>query len=178
MTQTHIVFTIGHSNRPLPAFIEALTTHAVTCLVDIRSFPRSRHNPQFNTDTLPEDLQRAGIGYEHRKALGGRRKPLADSRNGGWRNKSFQGYADYMQAPEFNRQIDELIELSRRERIVLMCAEAVPWRCHRSLVADALVARNVTVEHIFDARRTQTHRLTSWAQVRAGRVSYPFVLHE
>jgi uncharacterized protein (DUF488 family) len=178
MAQAHTVFTIGHSNRPLPAFIEALTAHAVNFLVDILSFPRSRHNPQFNREALPEDLQRAGIGYEHRKALGGRRKPLPDSPNQGWRNAGFRGYADYMQTAEFADQIDELIELSQRQCIVLMCAEAVPWRCHRSLVADALVARNVAVEHIFDVRRTQAHRLTRWAEVRAGRVSYPFVLHE
>jgi uncharacterized protein (DUF488 family) len=168
-----VVLTIGHSTRTLEAFIEMLQGHTVKRLVDVRTVPRSRHNPQFNRDTLPEALGAAGIRYTHMPGLGGLRHPRADSVNAAWRSDSFRGYADYMQTPEFETNLTALIEQARKERVAIMCAEAVPWRCHRSLIADALVARGVSVEHILSATRTQTHTLTPWARIEGKSVTYP-----
>jgi uncharacterized protein (DUF488 family) len=168
-----LVLTIGHSTRTLPAFLEMLHGHAVKRLVDVRTVPRSRHNPQFNRDTLPEALGAAGIRYVHMPGLGGLRHPRADSVNAAWRNDSFRGFADYMQTPEFGANLTALIERARKERVAIMCAEAVPWRCHRSLIADTLVARGVPVEHILSATRTQPHTLTPWARVEGESVTYP-----
>jgi uncharacterized protein (DUF488 family) len=167
------VFTIGHSNRTLGEFIRLLQAHAITCVVDVRTVPRSRHNPQFNGDTLPVSLSAAGIGYVHRAQLGGLRRPASHSPNTGWRNASFRGYADYMQTPEFASALDELIPLANQGRIALMCAEAVPWRCHRSLIADALLVRGIPVEDILGLDRRQTHQLTPFAKVADGRLLYP-----
>jgi uncharacterized protein (DUF488 family) len=147
--------------------------HAVKRLVDVRTVPRSRYNPQFNRDSLPEALGAAGIRYTHMPGLGGLRHPRADSVNSAWRNDSFRGFADYMQTPEFETNLQALIERARKARVAIMCAEAVPWRCHRSLIADALVARGVPVEHILSATRTQPHALTPWARAEGNRVTYP-----
>jgi len=142
------VLTIGHSTRSIDEFIRLLAAHSVERLVDIRTIPKSRHNPQFGRDRLVPALRRAGIRYTHAPGLGGLRHPRRDSPNTGWRNSGFRGYADYMQTPAFSRQLDRCLALAKSARIVLMCAEAVPWRCHRSLVADALIVRGVPVSEI------------------------------
>jgi uncharacterized protein (DUF488 family) len=167
------VLTIGHSTRPIDEFIKLLSAHGVTQLVDVRTVPRSRHNPQFNADALPASLASAGIGYVHASGLGGFRPTSADSPNGGWRNLSFRGYADYMQSTDFADNLSSLIELARRDRVALMCAEAVPWRCHRSLIADALLVHGVASCEIVSAKRLQAHRLTPFAEVRGVSISYP-----
>jgi uncharacterized protein (DUF488 family) len=167
------VLTIGHSTRTLAELIEMLQAQGVTRLVDVRTVPRSRHNPQFNRETLPEALAAVGIGYSHMPALGGLRHPRTDSLNTAWRNDSFRGFADYMQTPEFAAALDALIDLARQEQIAIMCAEAVPWRCHRSLIADTLVARGISVEHILMSPQTQPHALTPWARVEGNQVTYP-----
>ena len=167
------VLTLGHSTRSLEDFLSLLRAHGVQCVVDIRTVPRSRRNPQFDKMTLPGALQQAGIGYKHMADLGGLRKPRRESPNGGWKNASFRGYADYMQTDEFAANLEELLSLAQNQRIALLCAEAVPWRCHRSLVADALTVRNIPVEHILSAVRRQEHRLTPWAKVHGSQISYP-----
>ena len=167
------VLTIGHSTRPIDDFIKLLSTHGVTQLVDVRTVPRSRHNPQFNADALPASLASAGIGYAHASGLGGFRPTSAASPNGGWRNLSFRGYADYMQGADFADNLFALIELARRDRVVLMCAEALPWRCHRSLIADALLVHGVASCEIVSAKRLQAHRLTPFAEVRGVAITYP-----
>jgi len=170
---THAVLTVGHSTRPIAEFVALLRAHGVTQLVDVRTVPRSRHNPQFNGDALARSLAAASIGYAHAAALGGLRSPRAGSPNGGWRNRSFQGYADHMQSDEFADAIEAVVALAGRERVAVMCAEAVPWRCHRSLIADALVARGVAACEIVSAKRLQPHRLTPFAVVAGERVTYP-----
>ena len=167
------IFTIGHSTRPLEEFIGMLQGHAIEHLADIRTIPRSRHNPQFNTDTLPAALASAGIAYTHLPGLGGLRPQRAHSINTGWRNASFRAYADYMQTEEFNGHIERLIAMAENERIALMCAEAVPWRCHRSLIGDALLVRNIDVEEIVGAEKLAPHTLTPFAQVEGTRITYP-----
>lgn len=167
------VFTIGHSTRELADFVHLLQAHGVTQIADVRSVPRSRHNPQFNRDTLPDALQTAGIGYVHLPGLGGLRHSRADSPNLAWRKASFRGYADYMQTDAFAKNLEQLIGLARQEPIALMCAEAVPWRCHRSLIADALTVRGIPVEHIMSATHRQPHTLTPWARVEGFRITYP-----
>jgi uncharacterized protein (DUF488 family) len=167
------IFTVGHSTRPIADFIGLLTPHGVERLVDVRTIPKSRFNPQFGRDQLAASLQAAGIHYTHLPGLGGLRRPRPDSTNTGWRNESFRGYADYMQTPEFEASLAQAIELARAERIVLMCAESVPWRCHRSLIADALIARAIEVREIAGVTSTRPHRLTSFARVDGTKVSYP-----
>ena len=167
------VLTIGHSTRPLDEFIEMLQAHAIKRLVDIRTVPRSRFNPQFNRDTLPEALRKVGIAYTHMSNLGGLRHPRADSLNTGWRNASFRGFADYMQTPEFAASLEALVGLAREEQVALMCAEALPWRCHRSLIADALTVHGVSVEHVMSVATRQAHSLTPWARVRGKGLTYP-----
>ena len=168
-----IVLTIGHSTRTLEEFIGLLQAHAVSRVVDVRTVPRSRHNPQFNKDSLPDSLNKAGLGYVHMPGLGGLRHAKRDSPNLGWRNASFRGYADYMQTPEFAKSLEELIQLAGRDRIALMCAEAVPWRCHRSLIADALTVRGIRAEDIMSRTRRQIHTLTPFAKVCGTTVTYP-----
>ncbi len=167
------IFTIGHSTRSLPEFVELLRAHGVQHLVDVRTVPRSRHNPQFNRDALPEALRREGIAYTHMPELGGLRHARKDSPNTGWRNASFRGFADHMGTEEFDAGLTKLMELGEREAVVIMCAEAVPWRCHRSLISDALVARGVEVAHITGRGRAAPHSLTSFARAEGGRVTYP-----
>lgn len=168
-----VVWTIGHSTRALSEFIGLLQAHAVTRVVDVRTVPRSRHNPQFNQDSLSDSLKRAGLGYVHLPTLGGLRHAKRDSINVGWRNASFRGYADYMQTPEFEQGLEELIQLARQEQIAVMCAEAVPWRCHRSLIADALLVRGIRTEDIMSSTRCQIHTLTPFAKVRGTTITYP-----
>ena len=151
------ILTIGHSTRAITEFIRLLAAHHVRRVIDVRTIPRSRHNPQFNRTELSPVLRRA--------------RP--DSINTGWRNASFRGYADYMQSKLFRTHLDRCIELARRERVVLMCAEAVPWRCHRSLIADALLARGIPTGEITSGVRVTPHVMTAWARVRGTRVTYP-----
>ena len=167
------VFTIGHSTRPIEAFVELLVAHGVTQLVDVRTVPRSRHNPQFNAEALPGSLAAANIAYAHEAGLGGFRRASPQSPNAGWRNLSFRGYADYMQTPEFALELESLIALAGKQRVALMCAEAVPWRCHRSLIADALAVHGVATCEIVSPTRAQPHRLTPFALVRGLEITYP-----
>ena len=168
-----LVLTIGHSTRPIDKFLHLLQAHDVATVIDVRTIPRSRHNPQFNADSLPASLKKAGIGYEHMPALGGLRHTTTASVNTGWRNASFRGYADYMQTPEFAKALEELIAVAKHQRIALMCAEAVPWRCHRSLIADALLVRGISVEDIMTPTRRQAHKLTLFARVQGQEITYP-----
>lgn len=168
-----VVMTIGHSTRPAKEFIHLLKAHGVQRLVDVRTVPRSRHNPQFNHGELSRLLHSARLHYRYMPGLGGFRHASRNSVNTGWRNASFRGFADYMQTPEFRKHLDELIELAKSERIAIMCAEAVPWRCHRSLIADALLARGMEVQEITSATRTQPHTLTPWGKITGTRVTYP-----
>jgi uncharacterized protein (DUF488 family) len=156
--------------------VALLAAHSVSLLADVRTVPRSRHNPQFEQTALAASLGAAGIEYRHMPALGGLRKPRPDSINTAWKNASFRGYADYMQTPAFEPALEALIELSKDRVVAIMCAEAVPWRCHRSLVADALLARGIESREIVSERATREHKLTSWAQIRDGRVTYPGVV--
>jgi uncharacterized protein (DUF488 family) len=167
------VLTIGHSTRTVEEFIRLLQAHAATCVADVRTIPRSLHNPQFNKASLAGSLKKAGLGYVHLPGLGGLRHARRDSINMGWRNASFRGYADYMQTPEFEQSLEELIELAKQERIAIMCAEAVPWRCHRSLIADGLLVRGIRVEDIMSPTRRQVHSLTPFAKVRGTTITYP-----
>jgi uncharacterized protein (DUF488 family) len=168
-----VVLTTGHSTRAIDKFIGLLQAHAVSRVVDVRTVPRSRHNPQFNQDSLPDSLKKAGLDYVHLPGLGGLRHAKRDSINVGWRNASFRGYADYMQTPEFERGLEELIQLAKQEQIAIMCAEAVPWRCHRSLIADALLVRGIRTEDIMSLTHRSVHTLTSFAKVRGTSVTYP-----
>jgi len=164
---------VGHSTRTLEAFLHLLRAHDVKRIVDVRSIPRSRHNPQFNRDTLPAKLRAAGIGYVYLRKLGGLRHARPDSLNLGWQNASFRGYADYMGTAEFEEGLSRLLKLAQEKQCALMCAEAVPWRCHRSLVADALIVRGISVEHIMSRKRRQKHFLTPFAKVERLRITYP-----
>jgi uncharacterized protein (DUF488 family) len=168
-----VVFTIGHSTRTIQDFIRLLKAHDVQRVVDVRTIRRSRHNPQFNRDQLSPALHRARIHYRHMAGLGGLRRARRDSTNTGWRNASFRGYADYMQTSTFRESLDQCIELAKQERVVLMCAEAVPWRCHRSLIADALLVRGIEASEITSGVRTRPHSLTPWARVNRTQVTYP-----
>src|SRR5664280_1794523 len=168
-----LVLTIGHSARTLADFIRLLQAHAVSRVVDVRTVPRAEHDPQFNKASLPRALKKVGVGYVHMPGLGGLRHAKRDSLNVGWRNASFRGYADYMQMPEFAQSLEELIRLAKQERIAIMCAEAVPWRCHRSLIADALLVRGIRTEDIMSLTRRQVHVLTPFAKVRGTTITYP-----
>jgi len=167
------VYTIGHSTRPIDAFIGLLRQHGIDVLVDIRTIPKSRRNPQYWYDALAASLADAGIAYRAIPALGGRRKTSPDSINTAWRNASFRGYADHMQTPEFAVGLDALLAVAGEATPVIMCAEAVPWRCHRSLVGDALLARGVDVIDIIGETSVRPHVLTPWARVEGARVTYP-----
>ena len=167
------VFTIGHSTRTWEAFLELLRVHGIKRVVDVRSIPRSRHNPQFNREILSMKLRSARIGYVHLRKLGGLRHARRDSPNMGWRNASFRGFADYMQTPDFDAGLGRLIKLAKQKKTALMCAEAVPWRCHRSLIADALVVRGIRVKDIISGKRSQIHLLTSFGRVQGKCINYP-----
>jgi uncharacterized protein (DUF488 family) len=172
-TETPAVLTIGHSTRPLKDLLNLLRAHRVKRVIDVRSIPRSRHNPQFNREILSAKLRAAGIGYVHLAKLGGLRHARCDSPNMGWRNSSFRGFADYMQTPEFEAGLLRLVKLAGQKRSAIMCAEAVPWRCHRSLIADALTVRGIRVDDIMSMKRSQVHSLTPFAHVQGHRITYP-----
>jgi uncharacterized protein (DUF488 family) len=167
------IFTLGHSTLPIERFIELLQTYGIQRLVDIRTIPRSRYNPQFNETALTECLTARNLEYVHIRELGGLRHARRDSPNAGWRNGSFRGYADYMQTAEFQTAVEKLIRMSREQRVAIMCAEAVPWRCHRSLVADALNVRGIPVVEILPDSSCRMHKLTPFAQVEGVRITYP-----
>lgn len=167
-----IVYTIGHSTRSAADFVALLEREGVRRLVDIRTFPGSRKFPHFNQDALAATLGAHGIAYEHQPALGGRRRPSPDAPPSAWRNEGFRGYAEYMRTPAFHAALDALIAEAAREPLAVMCSEAVPWRCHRNLVSDALAARGVDVRHITEGRLAR-HAITPFAVVREGEVTYP-----
>jgi uncharacterized protein (DUF488 family) len=167
------MLTIGHSARTSDDFIAILRAHGVNLLVDVRTIPKSRHNPQFNIENLPGALQEAGIDYRHIPELGGLRHARADSINTGWKNASFRGYADYMQTPTFSAALTELTRIAEGRHAAVMCAEAVPWRCHRSMIADALTVRGERVEHILSETKRSPHALTKFAVVDGTRITYP-----
>jgi uncharacterized protein (DUF488 family) len=167
------VYTIGHSTRPIEELIALLQAHGVTQLADVRTVPKSRRHPHFAQEALSASLPAAGISYRHFPGLGGLRKPAPDSSNSGWRHAGFRGYADYMRTPTFTAALDDLIGWAKDAPTAVMCAEAVWWRCHRQLIADALVARGVEVRHIMSAKAAAAHALTSFARVDGERVTYP-----
>lgn len=164
---------MGHSTRTIESFTDLLKAHSINLLVDIRTIPKSRHNPQFNEGVLKKDLKDNNIGYLHLKGLGGLRHPSKDSVNLGWNNASFRGFADYMQTEEFESALEELILLSKKHTVAIMCAEGNPFRCHRSLVADALLARNLKVLHISSKSSSREHAFTSFAKVKGHKITYP-----
>jgi uncharacterized protein (DUF488 family) len=168
-----MLWTIGHSTRPIDEFLSLLKAHDIQRLVDVRTIPRSRHNPQFNSEALAYSLTSTAISYQHSANLGGLRKPRKDSINTGWRNESFRGYADYMQTEEFEKALETLMADTEERRTAIMCAEAVPWRCHRSLIADALVCRDWEVRHILSETKADRHQLTPLATVENGQLHYP-----
>ena len=168
-----VVWTIGHSTRSLPDMIDLLAQHRVVRLADVRRFPRSRRHPQFDAASLACALPEAGIAYRHHAGLGGFRTPRADSANTGWRQPAFRGYADYMQTSAFAAQIDSLLDEAGAAPTAVMCAEALPSRCHRGLLADALLVRGVEVRHILGPGRVECHTLTADARVVAGQLTYP-----
>ena len=167
------VWTIGHSTRSLEELVALLDAHRIATVVDVRTVPRSRRHPQFEKGALGESLPRSGLAYVHMAGLGGLRKPRRDSPNTGWRNEGFRGYADYMQTEEFERHVEALVRLATSTRLTVMCAEAVPWRCHRALLSDALVVRGLEVRHITSRSAPSLHALTSWAHRDGTRLSYP-----
>jgi uncharacterized protein (DUF488 family) len=167
------VFTVGHSTLPIGDFISLLRSYCIACVADIRTVPRSRHNPQFNSDALGHELKRHNIEYVLLPELGGLRRARKDSSNSGWRSMSFRGYADYMQTDPFEAGLVALIDLSRQRHTAMMCAEAVPWRCHRSLVADALSVRSIPAVDILSARSARLHQLTPFAHVEGTHITYP-----
>jgi len=167
------IFTLGHSTLPIERFVAVLQAYAIARLADIRTIPRSRHNPQFNDTTLADSLKALHLDYVHVRALGGLRHPRKDSPNTGWRNESFRGFADYMQTEEFENALAALIRMGREKRVAIMCAEAVPWRCHRSLVADALSVCGVPVVEILSEASWRMHALTPFARVDGLRITYP-----
>jgi uncharacterized protein (DUF488 family) len=173
-----LVLTIGHSTRTMEDFLGLLQANEIATVADVRTIPRSRHNPQFDARTLPGALNTAGIKYIHMAGLGGLRQSRANSLNTGWRNASFRGFADYMQTAEFGQSLQCLMNIILKEQVVLMCAEKLPWRCHRSLIADALLVRGFKVEHIIDANVHYSHNITSFASVSGTIVTYPSVVND
>jgi uncharacterized protein (DUF488 family) len=167
------IYTLGHSTHPIDEFVMILQAYEIGLVVDVRTIPGSRHNPQFNQPELKQDLQRHNIGYTHLKELGGLRHTTKASINTGWQNLSFRGYADYMQTEEFRVGIEQLIKLAQTKRTVIVCAEAVPWRCHRSLIGDALVVRDMLVQDIMSEKSANPHNMTPWAKVDGVSITYP-----
>lgn len=168
-----IIYTIGHSTHSIEEFINILKKYEINELVDIRTIPKSRHNPQFNEKELAEQLRNHHIGYRHEKHLGGLRHAKKDSVNMGWHNASFRGFADYMQTEEFTHALEKLIEQAHHKTVAIMCAEAVPWRCHRSLIGDALLVHDVTVEDIYSLTSCKPHTMTAFAKVHGTAITYP-----
>ncbi len=168
-----VIHTVGHSTHSIDELVRILRAHGVQRVIDVRTIPRSRHNPQFEREALARSLRNRRIGYRHMKALGGLRHARPDSTNTGWRNASFRGFADYMQTDAFAAALERLIEVARERPSAILCAEAVPWRCHRSLIADALVVRGIEVRHIMGPGKASVHQLSPMAKVKGGRVQYP-----
>lgn len=168
-----IIWTVGHSTRKIDEFIGLLRTYEIEAVVDVRTVPRSRKNPQFNKDSLEQTIPAASIEYIHAKDLGGLRHPLKDSVNNAWENDSFRGFADYMQTPAFNEAFTWLAEFAQQKKVVIMCAEILPWRCHRSLIADVLLVHSFEVVEIFEVGKSRLHKMTSFAVVKDGKVMYP-----
>jgi len=168
-----IIYTIGHSTRPIKSLIEVLDEYKINQVIDVRTIPYSRYNPQFNKEELAESLKDTRIVYVHMIELGGLRHPKKDSVNIGWENASFRGYADYMQTDHFKQGIEKLIEISKGKNTVILCSEAVPWRCHRSLIADALLVRKIKVNHIINKTSSREHEITPFAKVRNRIITYP-----
>lgn len=173
MVEPKPIFAIGHSTRTLEQLAELLQAHEVKLLCDIRTIPKSRKNPQFNQENLMKDLRPFGIQYRHVKTLGGLRRAIPDSVNTGWENTSFRGYADYMQTEDFEKALEDLIALSQKTRLAIMCAEGNPYRCHRLLVSDALTVKKIPVLHISSKKSARPHKLTAFAKISAGRITYP-----
>ncbi len=167
------VYTIGHSTRSAEGFLQILRAFTIEVLADIRTVPRSRRNPQFEGAELNRFLTSNGIAYVHLADLGGLRRARKDSLNTGWQNQSFRGYADYMQTAPFEKALEELLVIASQKRAAIMCAEALPWRCHRSLVGDALLVRGASVYDIMTAQSSKPHKLTPWARVEGSRITYP-----
>jgi len=168
-----VIYTIGHSTHSIDEFIRILNAFAIEKVVDVRTIPKSRYNPQFNEEELREQLRRHNIDYVRLEGLGGLRHTTKNSINTAWKNASFRGYADYMQTPEFSMAVDELIDLANVKRISIMCAETLPWRCHRSLIGDVLLIRNIEVEDIFNETTSKPHLPTAWAKVDGNTITYP-----
>jgi uncharacterized protein (DUF488 family) len=177
-TSEPVIYTIGHSTRTLEEFVDMLKTYDITLLMDIRTVPRSRHNPQFNKETLPATLKPYGIRYIHMPEVGGLRHPKRESINLAWENSGFRGYADYMQTQEFTDNLLKIVALARENCLALMCAEALPWKCHRNLLSDALVVRHIKVEHIISKNSTINHQLTEFGQVEGTKITYPLYTKE
>jgi uncharacterized protein (DUF488 family) len=169
----HTIYTIGHSTRTIEQFLELLKAHGIQQIVDVRTIPKSRHNPQFGKEALAASLEQAGIAYTHLEKLGGLRHTSKDSVNLGWQNASFRGFADYMATPEFQAGLDELKAFAEKKTVAIMCAEAVPWRCHRSLIADALTIQGWQVLHIQSRKTVSPHELTPFLKVQDGKLTYP-----
>lgn len=168
-----VIYSVGHSTRTFAQLADILKAHGIKKVVDVRTIPKSRHNPQFNGDELRKSLPKSKIRYEHLKALGGLRRAKKDSINLGWENASFRGFADYMQTEEFERGLNRLKKIAQKQTTAIMCAEAVPWRCHRSLIADALARQKWVVLHIQSKKTVRRHKVTSFSKVRAGKIFYP-----
>ncbi|HEU0050712.1 MAG TPA: DUF488 domain-containing protein [Patescibacteria group bacterium] len=168
----NVLYTIGHSTRSSKEFLTLLHAHGIRQVIDIRTIPRSRHNPQFNKEKISIFLRRHGINYSHEKHLGGLRHAKKDSPNTGWKNRSFRGFADYMLTEEFELGLKRLMRKAKKKPTVIMCAEAVPWRCHRSLVADALIKRKWRVFHIQSRKTAKKHKLTPFLRIRSGKFIY------
>ncbi len=171
-----MVYTIGHSTHTFDEFLRILRAHSIEQIVDIRRFPKSRRHPHFSREAMELSLPEAGIAYRHMIGLGGMRRPRKDSVNLAWQNESFRGYADYMQTAEFEKNLDDLIAIASERRAAIMCAESVPWRCHRSLVADALIARGIEVSDIFSESSVKPHKLTPFARIDHEKLTYPGLL--
>lgn len=167
------IYTIGHSTHPIDEFVEILHKYKINMLIDVRSVPHSRYNPQFDIESMSKSLEDADIKYVHLASLGGFRTPLKDSKNSAWKNKRFRGYADYMQTIDYLLGLKELIKLATKYTVVMCCSEAVPWRCHRSLIADSLIIRGVTVIDIYNIDTSKEHKLTSFAKVKGDIITYP-----
>lgn len=173
MTENKLeVWTFGHSTRPLEDFLEALSSFEIKVLADVRSYPSSQRYPQFNKENLKSSLAAAAIDYQHFPELGGRRRARPDSLNLAWRNESFRGYADYMETEDFRRGITRLLDVATTRRTAIMCAEAVWWRCHRSLISDYLKAKGIEINHIMGAGKSGPHPFTSAARIVNGELSY------
>ena len=168
-----VIYTIGHSTHPREEFLAILKAHAIELVADVRTIPKSRHNPQFNGEAMAISLPENGIAYQHLQKLGGLRHPRRDSPNMGWENASFRGFADYMQTADFEGGLENLIAIAQKKKTVIMCAEALPWRCHRSLIGDALLIRGITVIDIMSAISVKAHTLTPWAKVIGTIITYP-----